>query len=121
MLTETGQKELIKLGKGTTADDNYNSYNNEAKSFAGCTATVILVTQTEIYCSNAGDSRTVMSKNKLAVDLSKDHKPDDTEERRRIYAANGFVEDSRVNGNLALSRALGDFEYKSNQLLKPKD
>jgi serine/threonine protein phosphatase PrpC len=62
-----------------------------------------------------------MSKGKQAVDLSKDHKPDDIEERRRIYNAGGHVEDSRVNGMLALSRALGDFEYKSNQLLKAKD
>jgi serine/threonine protein phosphatase PrpC len=112
----------VKLGKGATnGTDDYYQYSNDTKSFAGCTATVVLITPTEIYCSNAGDSRTVMSKNKIAVDLSKDHKPDDTEERRRIYAANGYVEDNRVNGNLALSRALGDFEYKSNQLLKPRD
>ena len=97
------------------------SYSNETKSFAGCTATLVLITPTEIYCANAGDSRTVLSRNKTANDLSKDHKPDDTEERRRIYAASGYVEENRVNGNLALSRALGDFEYKSNQLLKPKD
>jgi len=55
-----------------------------------------------------------MSRAKQAVDLSTDHKPNDMEERRRIYTAGGHVEDSRVNGMLALSRALGDFEYKSN-------
>lgn len=120
MLTDSGQKELVKMGKASAGqDDNY--YSSETKSFAGCTATVALITPTEIYCCNAGDSRTVLSRSKTAVDLSKDHKPDDVEERRRIYAASGFVEDSRVNGMLALSRALGDFEYKSNQLLKPKD
>jgi len=53
--------------------------------------------------------------------MSQDHKPDDPEERKRIYNANGFVEESRVNGMLALSRALGDFEYKSNPSLKAKD
>lgn len=87
----------------------------EQKSYAGCTATLALITQTEIYCANAGDSRTVMSKNKVVTDLSKDHKPDDTEEKRRIYNAGGYVEESRVNGMLALSRALGDFEYKNNK------
>ena len=113
MLTEQGQRDLIKIGKNQSGDDGYYSYA-EAKSFAGCTATVILVTPTEIYCANAGDSRTVLSKGKTALEMSKDHKPDDPEERKRIYNASGFVEDSRVNGMLALSRALGDFEYKSN-------
>ena len=85
------------------------------KSYAGCTATVILVTSTEIICANAGDSRTVMSKaGGRAVDMSQDHKPDDEKERNRIYRAGGFVEEGRVNGMLALSRALGDFEYKGN-------
>jgi len=41
--------------------------------------------------------------------LSDDHKPDNEEELRRIQAADHFVEDSRVDGNLALSRAFGDF------------
>lgn len=110
MLTDSGQKELVKMSKSSGSEDNH--FSNESKSFAGCTATVALITSSEIYCCNAGDSRTVLSKGKLAVDLSKDHKPDDVEERRRIYAASSFVEDSRVNGMLALSRALGDFEYK---------
>lgn len=35
-----------------------------------------------------------------------------SEEMRRIRAAGGFVEFNRVNGTLALSRALGDFEFK---------
>lgn len=91
------------------------------KSFAGCTATVVLITPTEIYCANAGDSRTVLSKGGKVVELSKDHKPDDETEMKRIQAAGGYVEDSRVNGILALSRALGDFEYKNNTSLKARD
>jgi len=55
------------------------------------------------------------------VPLSEDHKPDDPIERKRIYNANGFVEASRVNGQLALSRALGDFEYKNNPAMEAKD
>jgi serine/threonine protein phosphatase PrpC len=55
------------------------------------------------------------------VPLSEDHKPDDPIEKKRIYNANGFVEDGRVNGMLALSRALGDFEYKNNPAMKAKD
>jgi serine/threonine protein phosphatase PrpC len=54
------------------------------KSYAGCTATVVLITPNEILCANAGDSRTVLSKNGSAVALSVDHKPDDKEELSRI-------------------------------------
>lgn len=56
-----------------------------------------------------------------AKDLSIDHKPDLPSEKRRIERANGFVEEGRVNGMLALSRSLGDFEYKNNPILKPED
>ena len=44
--------------------------------------------------------------------MSEDHKPDNQIEVRRIEKANHYVEDSRVDGNLALSRAFGDFQYK---------
>jgi serine/threonine protein phosphatase PrpC len=110
MKTEAGKNELNSL-----------SSNQGEQSYAGCTATTILVTQSEIYCANAGDSRTVACKGGQFIELSYDHKPDDPEERKRIYNANGFVEDSRVNGMLALSRALGDFEYKNNPMFKAKD
>lgn len=44
--------------------------------------------------------------------MSIDHKPDDKQELDRIKAAGGYVAEGRVNGNLNLSRAMGDFEYK---------
>ena len=73
----------------------------------------------EIYCANAGDSRTVMCERGMAVELSKDHKPDLPEERNRIQKAGGEVLEGRVNGMLALSRAIGDFDYKT--VSPPKD
>lgn len=45
---------------------------------------------------------------------TKDHKPNDQAERQRIQEAGGTVLIQRVNGSLAVSRALGDFEYKNN-------
>lgn len=41
-------------------------------------------------------------------------------EKARICAAGGFVDFGRVNGNLALSRALGDFEFKKSADLSPE-
>jgi serine/threonine protein phosphatase PrpC len=49
------------------------------------------------------------------VALSEDHKPDDPKESNRISAAGGYVVEGRVNGNLNLSRALGDMEYKRDK------
>ena len=54
-----------------------------------------------------------------SFDLSKDHKPELMEERTRIMKAGGEVMDGRVNGMLALSRAIGDFDYKP--ITPPKD
>lgn len=54
-----------------------------------------------------------------SMDLSKDHKPELMEERTRIMKAGGEVMDGRVNGMLALSRAIGDFDYKP--ITPPKD
>jgi serine/threonine protein phosphatase PrpC len=80
-----------------------------------------MISKSEILCANAGDSRAVLSKKGKVKDLSVDHKPDTPSEKRRIERANGFVEESRVNGMLALSRSIGDFEYKGNSILKPED
>lgn len=123
MLTKDGKKELAKFQKTLNHGDSGGAFDNGASetSFAGCTANVVMITKTEILCANAGDSRSVLSKKGKSKDLSIDHKPDNPSERRRIERANGFVEDSRVNGMLALSRSLGDFEYKGNPILKPED
>ncbi|EEB08727.1 protein phosphatase 2C Ptc3 [Schizosaccharomyces japonicus yFS275] len=83
---------------------------------SGCTATVILRVGRKLYCANAGDSRTVLGARGVAKPLSVDHKPSNDEEKARICAAGGRVDFGRVNGNLALSRAIGDFEFKSSDL-----
>ncbi|XP_052291940.1 probable protein phosphatase 2C 51 isoform X7 [Citrus sinensis] len=50
-------------------------------------------------------------------ELTRDHHPDREDERYRVEAAGGYVLQwggvSRVNGQLAVSRAIGDLSYKS--------
>ncbi|EDO16429.1 hypothetical protein Kpol_1030p39 [Vanderwaltozyma polyspora DSM 70294] len=97
--------------------DNHSFKNDHS----GCTATSLLISKLNkvLLCGNSGDSRTVLSTSGYAKALSFDHKPTLASENSRIVAADGFVEMDRVNGNLALSRALGDFEFKSNKKLSP--
>ncbi|KAK1076297.1 Protein phosphatase 2C 2 [Friedmanniomyces endolithicus] len=87
---------------------------------SGCTSTVGIVTKDKIYVGNAGDSRTVLGIKGRAKPLSFDHKPQNEGEKARICAAGGFVDFGRVNGNLALSRAIGDFEFKKSADLPPE-
>lgn len=88
---------------------------------SGSTAIVVLIKEDRVYCANAGDSRAVACVGGRAEALSKDHKPSNLIEYQRITAAGGWVDSDRVNGNLALSRALGDFIFKRNEKKKPEE
>ncbi|KAK4971881.1 Protein phosphatase 2C 2 [Elasticomyces elasticus] len=88
---------------------------------SGCTASVGIISKDKIYVKgNAGDSRSVLGIKGRAKPLSFDHKPQNEGEKARICAAGGFVDFGRVNGNLALSRAIGDFEFKKSADLPPE-
>eukprot|EP01038_Epipyxis_sp_PR26KG_P006378 gene6378-8786_t len=84
------------------------------KIAAGCTAIVAMLVGKTLYIANAGDSRGVLCRQDYsAYQLSYDHKPQETRELKRITDAGGFVNQvGRINGNLNLSRSLGDLKYK---------
>ncbi len=86
---------------------------------AGAAALVAVLRDGRLTVANAGDCRAVLCRGGAAVELSTDHKPTLEAERARIAAAGGFVADGRVNGSLALSRALGDHQFKANPALPP--
>lgn len=87
----------------------------------GSTCIALLLRGNRVYCANCGDSRAVLSRQGVAEALSVDHKPTMESEWSRIVAAGGWVAANRVNGNLALSRALGDFIYKRNTVLAAEE
>ncbi|KAK3134719.1 hypothetical protein QOZ80_5BG0409860 [Eleusine coracana subsp. coracana] len=81
----------------------------------GSTASSAVLMGNHLYVANVGDSRAVISKAGKAIALSEDHKPNRSDERKRIESAGGIVMWAgtwRVGGVLAMSRAFG------NRLLK---
>lgn len=110
LVSPDGQKQLKNF-----VDKESNESN------AGCTANVVLIKDKKIYIANAGDSRSLLYKNGKVTRLSEDHKPDNEIEKQRISNAGGFIIDGRVNGNLNLSRAIGDLEYKKNPKIKAEE
>jgi len=108
-------------------DDDLRNLDARRFSHCGSTAVVVLFNQTperglQLFCANSGDSRAVLCRRGEAVDLSHDHKPQSPGERARIEAAGGsvkFIDTWRLDGDLSLSRAFGDFAYKARSDLPP--
>lgn len=86
---------------------------------AGSTATTVFIAGNQIFVANVGDSRTVLSRKRLAVRLSNDHKPSRPDEAQRIRDTGGFVIHGRIMGELAVSRAFGDSPFKTFEVPEP--
>ncbi len=114
LLQNDAKTEMRKYQKDELSSDCEPAFT------AGCTANVLLLSDTHVYCANTGDSRSVLCEKGKALELSKDHKPDVPSEHSRIVAAGHTVASGRVDGNLAVSRAIGDWEYKSSTLPSEK-
>eukprot|EP00938_MAST-03A_sp_MAST-3A-sp1_P001015 g1015.t1 len=93
-------------------DDMMDSTDPLRGSIAGTCASAVLVNHDRIYVANAGDSRVVLCRGGKPIALSRDHKPKCPDEIARIVEAGGFVSLGRTNGQLAVSRALGDCNFK---------
>ena len=70
-------------------DKMHNQYND----FSGSCAIVILIIDDMCYTVNLGDSRAIYSydQGNKFYQLSRDHKPDDLIEKKRIYKAGGSI------------------------------
>lgn len=89
----------------------------------GSTASTAVLVDNHLYVANVGDSRTVISKGGEAIALSEDHKPNRSDERKRIEKAGGVVMWAgtwRVGGVLAMSRAFGNRMLKQFVVAEPE-
>merc|ERR1712178_63494 len=85
---------------------------------SGCTACCCFLQEERharvIYTAHLGDSRAVMARGGGATRLTSmtDHKATDPLEGKRVIEAGGQIINDRVNGMLAMTRALGDHLLK---------
>ncbi|PPS14732.1 hypothetical protein GOBAR_AA05844 [Gossypium barbadense] len=79
---------------------------------SGTTALIALIFGRTLIIANAGDCRAVLGRRGRAIEMSKDHKPNCTSERRRIEKLGGVIYDGYLNGQLSVARALGDWHMK---------
>jgi protein phosphatase 1B len=98
--------------------DQPEVYGDSERS--GTTAVCCILSPGEFFIANLGDSRAILCKSGQTSPFgTEDHKPFLPKERDRIVNAGGSVMIQRVNGSLAVSRALGDYEYKQVPGLLP--
>lgn len=112
-ISETYQRtdaEFLDAESNTSRDD-------------GSTASTAVLVGSHLYVANVGDSRAVISWAGKAIPLSEDHKPNRSDERKRIESAGGVVMWAgtwRVGGVLAMSRAFGNRLLKQFVVAEPE-
>mmetsp|Transcript_11447 Transcript_11447/g.17313 ORF Transcript_11447/g.17313 Transcript_11447/m.17313 type:complete len:323 (-) Transcript_11447:25-993(-) len=124
------------LNSFSDTEEKYQALHPNNNGLEGSTAVVAVLlhpseeeenegSRGSLLVANAGDSRFVLvqrdGKQRGKIFETKDHKPNDPEEKERVYRLGGhvktyFYDVPRIfgpdgGGGLALSRALGDFYY----------
>ncbi|XWS56748.1 hypothetical protein CRYUN_Cryun09bG0112200 [Craigia yunnanensis] len=91
---------------------------------SGTCCVTAMIHKGDLAVSNAGDCRAVMSRSGVAEALTSDHQPSRQDERDRIEALGGYVDCRhgvwRIQGSLAVSRAIGDKHLKQWVIAEPE-
>lgn len=78
----------------------------------GTTATIAMILDNKVWTGNVGDARIALDNNGTPIQLTEDAKPSDARYRKGIENRDGQVVIvhgvPRVNGDLAVARAIGD-------------
>ncbi|KAI0452209.1 protein serine/threonine phosphatase 2C [Xylaria acuta] len=96
--------------KDSKSEDNGNTIAIPESTHARLKGTA--TRQRVLYTANVGDARIILCRAGKALRLSYDHKGSDENEGKRIANAGGLILNNRVNGVLAVTRALGDTYMK---------
>lgn len=89
---------------------------------SGSTATFSIAKKLEnkkykLFICNVGDSMTILLKqnnNYAPLFFTTEHKPNLETEKQRIEKSGSYVSNNRIDGQLSVSRAFGDIEFKNS-------
>lgn len=94
-------------------DEEFLSIARQDCSPDGSTCLLGVVLNGRLTVANIGDSVALLTRRDGSFSqLNAEHAPNRPDERQRIEAANGCVLHNRVEGELSVSRAFGDYEMK---------
>ncbi|RCI07569.1 hypothetical protein L249_1627 [Ophiocordyceps polyrhachis-furcata BCC 54312] len=116
----TGSMPMAPSAKGVTTSSDAKSSEQDAEAPAASVPEGVqsklrasASRQRVLYTANVGDARIILCRGGKALRLSYDHKGSDENEGKRISNAGGLILNNRVNGVLAVTRALGDAYLKA--------
>ncbi len=122
-LTQTITQSFIKIDNDLTTTSQIDT------TFSGSTCVTTIISPSRIICANTGDSRAVLGKYQnglwISENLSRDHKPNEEDEMKRILSNGGRIQPYKDENNnpigpervwvldddvpgLAMSRSFGD-------------
>ncbi|KAL9274163.1 putative protein phosphatase 2C 25 [Drosera capensis] len=93
-------------------------------SRGGTCSVTALIRVGNLVVSNAGDCRAAMCRGGVDETLTTDHRPSRKDEKERTKAMGGYFDCHhgvwRIQGSLAVSRAIGDGHFKQWVIAKPE-
>ncbi|KAK5117750.1 hypothetical protein LTR85_008725 [Meristemomyces frigidus] len=108
----TGSTAIAPAAAAAVDEQKSEAQGSQDAAMAGEKLRQAASRQRVLYTANVGDARIVLCRNGKALRLSYDHKGSDENEGKRIAGAGGLILNNRVNGVLAVTRALGDAYMK---------
>jgi serine/threonine protein phosphatase PrpC len=122
-LSDAGIWKALKM-TSVRLNRDFKNDHRDPHSHPGTTATIALILDQKLWTANVGDARTVLDNDGTSVRLTEDAKPSDPRYRRGIEKRGGRVEEvrgvPRINGRLAVARAIGDHHLNGAVSARPK-
>eukprot|EP00268_Persea_americana_P016346 TRINITY_DN17749_c0_g1_i1.p1 TRINITY_DN17749_c0_g1~~TRINITY_DN17749_c0_g1_i1.p1 ORF type:complete len:372 (+),score=61.08 TRINITY_DN17749_c0_g1_i1:143-1258(+) len=104
--------ELEKVVRRSFIQTDAKTCSLQSTLSSGTTALTAMIFGRSLLVANAGDCRAVLSRLGVAIEMSKDHRPCCIKERSRIESLGGYIDDGYLNGQLNVTRALGDWHLE---------